>query len=471
MFRSDSRTSAKTGVAPAWTITFTVAGQVSEVVITSSPASTPIASSARWSAAVPEATASTCFASRYSAARCSSSAAFGPVVSQPERSVSETASISSSPIAGGWKPRKVARRSRSTGASVSGSTRRTARRARPRRTSSSPRPRAHAARTCSSRGASTRRSSAATGSISAAGGRPASTIPCWRSVQRTTAVLQCASRTRDAVQIGVGRRRPRAQTNASAAAVTNRSLAAAVSARRSASAALAPTRGSRRRGRRRGAAARRCSRARGRRAPTRCPRPASASSTPSTASSVPARRDEEADAGAARAAARGASARPRDRPERGRRSRAPFRSTPSAARQSSASWPPPSRAASSTPAARPRPSRSCVYDGPFWIPSAAAAAAAASRRRSRALGAGQTCASATPNAGASATSAVGDGQRRGSAPSRTKALTVTSGPSTSCSIRQMPDRARGERALDRVLELVRRARRASSPSAPAGRAP
>src|SRR5712691_1253438 len=39
--------------------------------------------------------------------RRSSSAARGPVVSQPERSVSVTAAISSSPIAGGWKPSSV----------------------------------------------------------------------------------------------------------------------------------------------------------------------------------------------------------------------------------------------------------------------------------------------------------------------------------------------------------------------------
>src|SRR5215210_1496745 len=112
MLRSPSRTSAKTGVAPQWTITFAVAGQVSELVITSSPGRTPTASSARWSAAVPEATASTCFASRYSAARRSSSAALGPVVSQPERIVSATAVISSSPTAGGWKERKLARLAR-----------------------------------------------------------------------------------------------------------------------------------------------------------------------------------------------------------------------------------------------------------------------------------------------------------------------------------------------------------------------
>ena len=109
MLRSPARTSTKTGVAPVWTITFAVAGQVIGVVITSSPGSTPSATSARCIAAVPDATASTCFASRYSAIRSSSNAAFGPVVSQPERSVSATASISSSPIAGGWKPSGVSR--------------------------------------------------------------------------------------------------------------------------------------------------------------------------------------------------------------------------------------------------------------------------------------------------------------------------------------------------------------------------
>ena len=37
MFRSESRTSTKTGRAPQWTITFAVAGHVIGVVITSSP--------------------------------------------------------------------------------------------------------------------------------------------------------------------------------------------------------------------------------------------------------------------------------------------------------------------------------------------------------------------------------------------------------------------------------------------------
>src|SRR5918994_1727626 len=103
MLRSESRTSTKTGVAPQWTITFAVAGQVIGLVITSSPGPTPSATSERCSAAVPEETARTCSASKYSASRCSRSAARGPVVSQPDRIVSATASISSSPTAGGWK--------------------------------------------------------------------------------------------------------------------------------------------------------------------------------------------------------------------------------------------------------------------------------------------------------------------------------------------------------------------------------
>ena len=59
MFRSPSRTSANTGVAPEWTITFAVAGQVIGLVITSSPGPIPSASRERCIAAVPEETAST----------------------------------------------------------------------------------------------------------------------------------------------------------------------------------------------------------------------------------------------------------------------------------------------------------------------------------------------------------------------------------------------------------------------------
>ena len=57
------------GVAPQWTTTFAVAGHVIGLVITSSPGPTPSATSARCIAAVPEATASACFAPRYSANR------------------------------------------------------------------------------------------------------------------------------------------------------------------------------------------------------------------------------------------------------------------------------------------------------------------------------------------------------------------------------------------------------------------
>ena len=92
-----------------WTTTFAVAGQVIGLVITSSPGPTPSPSRERCSAAVPEATASTCSAPTYSANRSSSSAVRGPVVSQPDRRVSVTAAISSSPIAGGWKPSIVSR--------------------------------------------------------------------------------------------------------------------------------------------------------------------------------------------------------------------------------------------------------------------------------------------------------------------------------------------------------------------------
>src|SRR5919108_216369 len=109
MLRSESRTSTNTGLAPVWTITFAVAGQVIGVVITSSPGPTSRATSARCIAAVPDETASACFAPTYAANRRSSSAAFSPVVSQPDRIVRATASISSSPTAGGWKESIVSR--------------------------------------------------------------------------------------------------------------------------------------------------------------------------------------------------------------------------------------------------------------------------------------------------------------------------------------------------------------------------
>ena len=69
---------------------------------------------------MPDESATACFAPTYSAKRSSSSAVRGPVVSQPERSVSATASISSSPIAGGWNERKVSRLRESFGVDIGG---------------------------------------------------------------------------------------------------------------------------------------------------------------------------------------------------------------------------------------------------------------------------------------------------------------------------------------------------------------
>src|SRR3954463_6871313 len=115
MLSVSSRMSANTGVAPVCTITFAVAGHVSEDVITSSPGPTPSATSDRCRAAVPEETASTCFASRYSRMRASSSAVRGPVVSQPDRRVAATASISASEIAGGWNERNSDRFAETSG--------------------------------------------------------------------------------------------------------------------------------------------------------------------------------------------------------------------------------------------------------------------------------------------------------------------------------------------------------------------
>jgi hypothetical protein len=60
--RSPARTSQKTGRAPQCTTTFAVAGQVIGGTMTSSPGPIPAATSERWSAAVPDETATACFA-------------------------------------------------------------------------------------------------------------------------------------------------------------------------------------------------------------------------------------------------------------------------------------------------------------------------------------------------------------------------------------------------------------------------
>ena len=80
-----------------------------------------------------------------------------------------------------------------------------------------------------------------------------------------------------------------------------------------------------------------------------------------------------------------------------------------------------------------------MYDGPSRMPTASTAARAASTTASVSCVDGQTCARATPNAGGSAVSlsVTVSGTNR---PSCENALTVSSGPSTSCSTSAVPER-------------------------------
>ena len=70
--------SAYTGVASEYKIEFEVAANVNGVVITSSPLSTPAATSAVCNAVVPELVAIPYFASEYSANFFSNSSTLGP---------------------------------------------------------------------------------------------------------------------------------------------------------------------------------------------------------------------------------------------------------------------------------------------------------------------------------------------------------------------------------------------------------
>ncbi len=92
--------SASTGVAPVCRITLTVAQNVRGVVITSSPGPIPSATNAKCSPAVQELTPKARGAATYSANSFSNCDVRGPVVSQPERRVRTTSSISSFPILG-----------------------------------------------------------------------------------------------------------------------------------------------------------------------------------------------------------------------------------------------------------------------------------------------------------------------------------------------------------------------------------
>src|SRR5437879_11355873 len=103
-------TSTSTGRAPTCSTTLTVAANVSGVVITSSPGPTPLATSAVWSPAVQEFSASAAGAETAVANSASKRATLGPVVIQSERSVSTTSAISSSPITGAANGRYPFRR-------------------------------------------------------------------------------------------------------------------------------------------------------------------------------------------------------------------------------------------------------------------------------------------------------------------------------------------------------------------------
>ena len=163
---------------------------------------------------------------------------------------------------------------------------------------------------------------------------------------------------------------------------------------------------------------------------------------PSTAAQHALRRDEEDDARAARASAAPRAAGSSHAPARRARTRPreSLRSTPVAARQSSASWPPPSRAATSITHRAVRPEPDLRVGRPVADPERRDGGPRARRRRARSSCAdGQTCASATPNAGGSAISrsVTVSGVKR---PSSETAFTVTSGPSTSSSTSTPPPR-------------------------------
>jgi len=101
--------STSTGVAPTCSITFTHAANVYVDVMTSAPGPIPSAASARCNAPVAEFTASPCCAPASAATRRASSCARGPVVIQPDSSVSMTRRFSASPIHGTASGRKRAR--------------------------------------------------------------------------------------------------------------------------------------------------------------------------------------------------------------------------------------------------------------------------------------------------------------------------------------------------------------------------
>src|SRR5205823_2739628 len=94
-FRSSAPAmSQKTGSAPVTAIAFAAATKFSEGTTTSSPGPQPSATRARWSAAVPFATATASPAPQKAANSRSNSSTRGPMLHQPERTTSSTASTS-----------------------------------------------------------------------------------------------------------------------------------------------------------------------------------------------------------------------------------------------------------------------------------------------------------------------------------------------------------------------------------------
>src|SRR5687767_1829095 len=100
MFSVSGSTSTSTGTAPAATITLAVAANVIAEVITSAPGPTPLADSARCSAAVQDVVAKAASAPTSPRINSSNRATFGPVVSQPDSRVRTTSATSSSPSVG-----------------------------------------------------------------------------------------------------------------------------------------------------------------------------------------------------------------------------------------------------------------------------------------------------------------------------------------------------------------------------------
>jgi hypothetical protein len=91
-----SVTSQNTGVAPTYSTTFAVDTHVNAGTITSSPGPAPSAATPMWSAVVHDVVATACSTPVKAAKRRSNSATRGPCATQPERSGSWTAAISSS---------------------------------------------------------------------------------------------------------------------------------------------------------------------------------------------------------------------------------------------------------------------------------------------------------------------------------------------------------------------------------------